>query len=107
MNISPSMMKKLMKQINAEEIPATEVIIKTSSHDLIIKNPQVIKTKAMGIESYQVSGEAKIIPSEPKITKEDIDLVIEQTGCSEEEAEDMLKKTNGDIAEAIIKIKGE
>ncbi len=107
MNISPSMMKKLMKQLNAEEIPAIEVIIKTDSHDLVIKNPQVVKTKAMGIESYQVSGEAELMPNAPDITEEDINLVQEQTNCTREEAENALHETKGDIAEAIMKIKGE
>ena len=107
MNLNPSMMRKLMKQISAEQIPAVEVIIKTDAHDIVIKNPQVVKTKAMGVISYQVSGDEELIPSGPDITEEDVSIVQEQTGCTRDEAISALEETKGDIAEAIIKIKEE
>ena len=41
---------------------------------------------------------------EEKIPQGDIDLVAEQTGKSKSEAEKALKETDGDIAEAILKL---
>jgi nascent polypeptide-associated complex subunit alpha len=41
-------------------------------------------------------------PEDP--LKDDIKLIMEQTGKSEEEARKALKETNGDLAEAILKL---
>ena len=46
----------------------------------------------------------KIQSKKEEIPKEDIDLVVEQTGKSVEEAKKALKETKGDIAEAILKL---
>ncbi len=43
--------------------------------------------------------------SRPKFTDEDIELVMQEAGCSREEAIKALEETNGDIAEAILLIK--
>ena len=39
-----------------------------------------------------------------EIPKEDIDLVVEQTGKTTQEAKKALEETKGDIAEAILKL---
>jgi nascent polypeptide-associated complex subunit alpha len=44
---------------------------------------------------------------EPKIPKEDIALIVEQTGVSEKDAMKALEDTDGDIAEAIMKLSSE
>ena len=56
--MNPKMVKEARKKmgIKQEEIPATEVIIKTPDKDLIIRNPQVTKVIAMGQETLQISG---------------------------------------------------
>jgi NACalpha-BTF3-like transcription factor len=52
---------------------------------------------------FQVSGNVK----EQSTSDEDIRLVMEQTGIKDEKrVEQVLKETNGDIAEAIMKLKG-
>ena len=105
MKINPKQMEKMMKQMGIQtvEIPATEVIIKTPEKDLIISNPQVSKVSMGGQETFQIVGEVSE-KSEEKFSKEDLQMIVEQTGCSEEEAADTLEET-GDIAEAILKLK--
>ena len=105
MKINPKMMEKAMRQMGIQtvEIPATEVIIKTPEKDLIISNPQVSKVSMGGQETFQIVGEVSEKSSE-KFSKEDIQMIVEQTSCSEEEAVDALEQT-GDIAEAILKLK--
>jgi len=101
--INPRQMEKMMRQmgVKQEEIDASEVIIKTKNKTIIIKNPQVSKVNMMGQESFQISGEIE----ESAISEEDIKTVAEQSNVSLKEAEDALKKTNGDLAEAILILK--
>ena len=105
MKINPKQMEKMMKQMGIQtvEIPATEVIIKTTGKDIIISNPQVSRVSMGGQETFQIVGEVSE-KSEEKFSKEDLQMIVEQTGCSEEEAADALEET-GDIAEAILKLK--
>jgi nascent polypeptide-associated complex subunit alpha len=98
------MMKSLMKQLKMEEVPATEVVIKTDSGDIVISNPSVKKMTVQGQDTFQISGEVSQEET-IEVSEEDIELIKEQTGCSEEEALEALSETEGDIAAAIIKLK--
>lgn len=102
--LNPRQVEKLMQQMGMkmEDIDATEVVIRTPSKDLVIRNPQVSKVNMLGKDTFQVIGEVEEIDAE----KNDVALIIEQTGCSKEEAEKALKE-EGDIAKAIIKLKKE
>ncbi len=100
--MNPKMMKKLMKQLNAEEIDADEVVIKAGNRKIIVKNPQVVKMTVSGQETFQVMGN---ISEEEEINPDDVKMIVENTGCPEKEAIAALAETKGDIAEAIIKIK--
>lgn len=101
--MNPRMMKDAMKRmgIKQEEIEATEVIIKTPTKDLIIRNPQVAKINAMGQETLQISGNIEELESSP-FSEEDIKTVAEQAKVSREKAREALEKTKGDLAQAII-----
>ena len=105
MKINPKMLEKAMKQmgIKSEEIQANEVVIKCPDKEIVISNPQISKVNMAGQESFQISGEVSEKSSE-KFSEDDIKLIIEQTGVSEEEAKKTLEET-GDIASAIIKLK--
>jgi len=107
--VNPRQMQQMMKKmgIQQQEIPATEVIIKTEDKTLIITNPQVSKVNMMGQETFQITGEIHQQENTPEISEEDIKTVTEQTACSEEEAKQTLEETQGDLAEAIIKLKKE
>ncbi len=103
MRIDQSMIKKLMGQLKMEEVPAEEVIIKCSDKDIIIKNPVVQRLRVQGKDSFQVSGE--VVEQETiEVSEDDVKLVMDKTGCSEDEALNALAESNGDIAEAIMSL---
>ncbi|MCD6276041.1 MAG: ubiquitin [Thermoplasmata archaeon] len=106
--INPREMRRLMRQLKAKEIDAYEVIIKARDGDYIIEDPQVMYMEIQGQKMLQVIGEMKKIEVEkeekPLYTDEDVQLVMQQTGCSEEEAKKALEEANGEPAEAIISI---
>lgn len=106
--INPKQMQSMMKQmgIAQEEIDASRVIIEQPDGRIIIENPQVLKVKMAGQESFQITGEAKEeskeeISEEDQI-EEDIKAIVEKTGVSKEVAAIELEKNDGDIAETII-----
>ena len=101
-------MKQAMRKmgIEQEEIDATEVIIKTQDKEFIIREPQVTKVRMMGQESFQVAGAIEERDLE-SFKPEDVRTVMEQAQVSEEEANRALKAAEGDLAEAIISLKGE
>ena len=106
--MNPRDMQKAMKRlgIKQDEIDATEVIIRCEDKDLVIQNPQVSKVNMAGNEIYQVTGQAQEQErsTEVEINEEDIQTVIDQTSCTNEEALSALKETNGNLAEAILKL---
>ena len=105
--INPKQMQQMMKKmgIQQEEIDATEVIIRTTEGDIIIKNPKVSKVNMMGQTTYQVVGEEEKAYSE--IGDDDVELVADQAGVSKEFAKAALEDSNGDIAKAITLLKKE
>ncbi|MEM0203356.1 MAG: nascent polypeptide-associated complex protein [Archaeoglobaceae archaeon] len=104
--INAKQMKKMMKQmgIEMEEIEAKEVIIKTSTEELIFRNPSVTKISAKGVETFQVVGSYEVLKIAPQISDEDVKLVMEQANVDAETARKALIEANGDIAEAIMKL---
>lgn len=102
--INPKQMEKMMKKMGmkSEQIEADEVIIRSSGKEIKIKNPQVQKIGMMGQESFQISGDIEETASEG-FTDDDVQFVMDQTECTEEDARAMIKET-GDIAEAILKL---
>tara|TARA_B100001971_G_C18085150_1_gene480447 strand:- start:314 stop:652 length:339 start_codon:yes stop_codon:yes gene_type:complete len=107
--MNPRKMAQAMKRMGIQqvEIPAKEVIIKTDEKEIVITEPQVSKVNMMGQETFQVVGQVseRAISSEPEINEEDVKTVMEQTNCSEEEATNAIKEAEGNLAEAIIKLK--
>jgi len=103
--INPKQMQQMMKKMGMqqEEIDATEVIIRTTEGDIIIKNPKVSKVNMMGQTTYQVVGEEEKATTE--VTDEDVQLVAEQAGASTEFAKAALEDANGDLAKAIELLK--
>ncbi len=97
--VEAAMKKMGVKQQN---IDASEVIIKTHEKDIIISEPQVARIEMRGQETFQISG--NVSEQSPK-KEEDIKTVSEQAGVSLEEAARALEEANGDLAEAIMKLK--
>lgn len=102
-------MERMMKQMgmNVTNIDAEEVVIRTADKDIIIENPQVSKIKVMGQETFQITGGEISERAREDADEDDVDMVADQAGVSREEAREMLRETEGDIAQAIMKLKKE
>ncbi|MGC8538127.1 MAG: nascent polypeptide-associated complex protein [Candidatus Micrarchaeia archaeon] len=109
-NMDPRTLKNLMSKmgIKSSEVSADSVTISCSDRDILIRNPQVTKIEAQGMVSFQISGdiEEKEKSIDIEITDDDIRMVMEKAGIEDrEKAEQALKDANGDIAEAIMRLK--
>ena len=106
--INPRDMQKAMKRmgIKQEEVDAEVVIIKTRGKDLVIKNPQVSRVNMMGQETFQIAGDITEVDKDDKSEpdEEDIATVMGQANCSREESLKALEESNGNLAEAILKL---
>lgn len=120
--MDPRKMKALMKQmgIEQEELRGVlEVVIRTKTKDLHFREPQVTEVRAQGQRTYQVVGKAEERPpgaaapagrarvEEPppaEFPEEDIRLVVDQAGCSRDEAIEALRTADGSPAEAILSL---
>ena len=100
-NMDPKQMEKMMRQmgIKSKQIEASLVTIETKDGKLLITSPQITEIEMQGQKSYQIGGETRF---EAGISEEDINMVAEQAKCTKEEAKEALKKSNGDIAQAIL-----
>lgn len=106
--MNPREMQKAMKRlgIRQEEIDAELVIIKTKGKDIVIKNPNVSKVDMMGQETFQITGEITEVETgkTAEISEDDIQTVVEQTNCTREGALEALEESNGNLAEAILRL---
>jgi nascent polypeptide-associated complex subunit alpha len=106
--IDPRQMKQMMKKMGMQQIDldAKEVIIRLSDKELVFQNPSVSIVKMMGQETYQLTGEVieRSLDTKPDINEEDVKTVMEQTNSTEEEARKAIEESNGDLAEAIMKL---
>ncbi len=101
--MNPRQMQGMMKKlgIQQKEIDAEEVVIKLrDSRELVIKNPQVSKINMMGQETFQIIGDYE--EREKGFDEKDVQMVMEQASCSKKDALEALKKSDGDIAKAIV-----
>jgi nascent polypeptide-associated complex subunit alpha len=105
----------MMKQLGLEEIDGVEeVIIRTREKEYVIAEPSVTMMKVQGQTVWQVTGEAQEgirggsikAVARVAIPDEDVKLVAEKAGVSEEEARQALEECNGEPAEAIIRLMG-
>lgn len=104
--MDPKQMAKLMKQmgIKVEELDAEEVIIRLKDKELILPSPSVSKIEAQGQINFTISGP---VEERPRISEDDLQIIMEKTGVSKEKAKEALENSNGDIAEAIISLQEE
>ena len=112
--MNPKQMKAMMKRMGIDQqelADVEEVIIRTKTKELVIKDAAVTAVTVQGQKSYQVAGtvqererKREERTEEGGIPQEDIKLVMDQTGCSASEAKKALQETDGAPAEAILKI---
>ncbi len=106
-------MKRMMKQagIETEEMEGVEeVVIRTADKEFVFTEAQVTRMSVKGQTIFQVVGEPEErakgtgSPAGPAISMEDVRLVAEKAGVSEEEARKALEECDGEPAEAIIRL---
>ena len=105
--MNPKKMQAVMKQmgISQEDIDASKVTIeKTDGSNITINNPSVAKINMQGQDTFQVAGEISEENLAPEITKEDIKTVEEKTGCTHDQAKEVLESVKGNLAEAILEL---
>jgi len=105
--INPKQMNQMMRKlgISVKEIENVEkVIIQTDTKEYVFDGAEVTIMDAQGQKTFQIVGKPHIVERKESIPKEDIELIMEQTGKTAEEAEKALGETKGDIAEAIMKL---
>jgi nascent polypeptide-associated complex subunit alpha len=99
------MMQRMGMSMDAVE-DVKEVIIKTSSKEIVIAEPEVAILEVQGQKIFQVTGgkiSEKIAERKaPTVPEEDVRLVADQTGKSLEEARKALEECGGDLAKAIL-----
>jgi nascent polypeptide-associated complex subunit alpha len=106
--ISPREAKRMMQRmgLSMDAIPDVEqVVIKTSSKEILIENPEVAVVDIQGQKMFQVAGgkiTEKAVEHKLTIPEEDVRLVADQTGKSLEEARKALEECEGDLAKAIL-----
>jgi len=95
----------------------SQVIIKTPSKDIVIGAPSVTLVTVQGQVMYQiVGGEVSEVQPQAEVAGQvavsagppeaDVLLVVQQTGKSPEEARKALVDSDGDLARAILLLKG-
>jgi len=110
-------MQQMMKQmgIDIDELDAEEVIIRTSEEELVFTNPDVQRMDAQGQETYNIVGspesrdagegsaelEAGDDEDDEGIPQEDIEMVADESGVSQDEAREALEATGGMPLDAI------
>jgi nascent polypeptide-associated complex subunit alpha len=101
--LDPRMLNSMMKKmgITNDTIDAKRVIIELSDKRIIIENPNVTEVSFSGQKTYQVMGEVHEEVKAIEIPDSDIELVMESTKLTKQEAKALLEKAEGDIAKAI------
>jgi nascent polypeptide-associated complex subunit alpha len=94
--------------MSMDSVPeVTQVIVKTTTKDIIIDEPEVAILNMQGQKVYQVMGgrvteKAAVVEKKLAIPDEDVQLVAGQTGKSVEAARKALEESGGDLAKAIL-----
>ena len=113
-------MQQMMKQmgIDIDELDAEEVIIRTADEELVFSNPDVQRMDAQGQETYNIVGspetrdreggetetESDSDDGDEEIPQEDVEMVVDRAGVSEEEAREALEATDGMPLDAIERL---
>ncbi len=108
-HVNPREAKRMMQRMGLSMdamADVEQVIIRTSSKEITIEEPEVAMLEMQGQKIFQVTG-GKITEKAPErkpsgVAEEDVRLVADQTGKSLEEARKALEECQGDLAKAIL-----
>lgn len=96
-------MSKMMKQMgmDMDEIDADRVVVEIGDKKMVFEQPQLSKISVQGQDMFQLQGEFTEEKIESGPSDEDVELVMEKTEASREEAEKALEE-NEDVAAAVM-----
>ncbi|MGA1848355.1 MAG: nascent polypeptide-associated complex protein, partial [Thermoplasmatota archaeon] len=100
--MNPRQMERMMRKmgLNMEEMKdVKEVVIYTETKEVHIANPSVTIMNVQGEKNFQIQGTVTEKTLKAEIPPGDIQLVMDQTGVSEEEAMKALEASDGEPAE--------
>ncbi|MCW4028264.1 MAG: nascent polypeptide-associated complex protein [Candidatus Bathyarchaeota archaeon] len=112
--MNPREQKRMMQRMgmNMDQVEdVQQVIIRTSTKNIVIDEPEVAILQVQGQKMYQViggqvseqaPGKFGAEAAKPLFSEEDVQLVADQTGKSLEKAKEALKECGGDLAKAIL-----
>ena len=100
--------------VKMDELPdVTQVIIRTPSKNIVIDAPSVTMVTVQGQAMYQIAGgevsesQPQTVPTSNAPLEADVQLVAQQTGKSADESRKALTEAGGDLARAILILKGQ
>ena len=101
--------------VKMDELPGvTQVIIRTSNNkDIVIDAPSVTMVTVQGQAMYQIAGgevsesQSQTVSASNAPLEADVQLVAQQTGKSVDESRKALTESGGDLARAILILKGQ
>jgi len=126
--MNPKQMKAAMRKqgIDMNTLDGVEkVVVLTRDKEIVFDRPEVTTISAQGAITYQVVGDPKERPrsaaaagsgedvsaedlveaiASAKYSEMDVELVMGQTGASEEDVRAALDACEGEVAEAIMKL---
>ncbi len=112
--MNPRETKRMMQRMgmNMDSVGDVEqVIIRTSSKEITIEQPEVAILEMQGQKIFQIIGgqvtekapeRRAASVAQPVVAEEDVKLVADQTGKSVDEARKALAECEGDLAKAIL-----
>ncbi len=103
-NMNSKQMKKLMKKagIKMKELPVKKITFEFDEKEWEFTDVQVTQMTMGGQKTFQVTGD--YMEKKKGFPEEDVKMVAEKAGVSMENAENALRDTDGDIAEAIMNL---
>jgi len=101
------MMKKMGMNMGGMD-NVEEVVIRTTTKEITIEQPEVSILEMQGQKIFQIIG-GKIVEKASEnnstsfnVSEEDVKLVADQTGKNLQEAKNALEECEGDLAKAIL-----
>lgn len=99
----PQNMEKMMKQMgmDMEQVDAERVVVETADgRELVFEAPDLHRMDVKGKTLFQLQGDYE---ERDTSAEEDLELVMEKTGASREEAEAALEE-HDDLTDAIMSL---
>ncbi len=118
--LSPRELRRMMRRAGIdveqlEDVEKVEIHLR-SNEVIVITEPSVTKMNISGQATFQVVGQQIIreakeaveapVETAPSIPEEDVLLVAQQAGVNSDTARKALEMTGGDLAQAILMLKG-